>query len=110
MKDIKPVPCKDLPPPNNTLVTTIEGSFFPEEAFDYFSRSSGKLTPKPDDTHRKHLKKRTADHIALVNKIVPKSMLKSPRQKRSENIKKKLRNRNGNKCPFDFKEPEIVKE
>ena len=71
---------------------------------------TGKLTPKPDDTHRKHLKKRTADHIALVNKIVPKSMLKSPSQKRSENVRKKLRNRDGCKCPQDFIEPEVVKE
>jgi len=69
---------------------------------------TGKLTPKPDDTHRKQLKKRTADHIALINKVVPKSMLKSPSQKRSENIRKKLRNRDGNKQPFDFKEPEVL--
>jgi len=69
---------------------------------------TGKLTPKPDDAHRKQLKKLTADHIALINKVVPKSMLKSPNQKRSENIRKKLRNRDGNKQPFDFKEPEVL--
>ena len=56
---------------------------------------TGKLTPKSDDTHRKHLKKRTADHIALVNKIVPKSMLKSPSQKHSEAAKKRERLRAG---------------
>lgn len=71
---------------------------------------TGKLTPKPDDTHRKQLKKRTADHVALVHHVIPKSMLKSPSQKRSENMRKKLRNRDGVKCPFDFTEPEVVKE
>lgn len=71
---------------------------------------TGKLTPKPDDALRKHLKKRASDHIALVNKVVPKSMLKSPSQKKSENMRKKLRNRGGCKCPQDFKEPEVVKD
>jgi hypothetical protein len=83
---------------------------FPEKDYDYFARSPGKLTSKPDDTHRKQLTKRAAEHIALVNSVIPKSKLKSPSQRRSENVRKKLRNRDGTKCPVDFKEPEVVKE
>ena len=66
----------------------------PCEAAEDFDMT-GKLTPKADDIHRKHIQKRTADHIALVNKIVPKSMLKSPSQKHSEAAKKRERLRAG---------------
>jgi hypothetical protein len=71
--------------------------------------TSGKLKPKPDDTHRKQLANRAKDHIALVNKIVPDRLLKTPSQTKSERMKKKLRNRDGKKCPYDFSEPEVLK-
>lgn len=50
---------------------------------------TGKLTPKPDDTHRKQLKKRAADHIALANSVIPKSMRKTPSQLKSERAVKR---------------------
>jgi len=110
MKDIKPLPPKKSTPPDIVLVTTIDGSYFPEKSYDCYSRSPGKLTSKPDDTHRKRLQKRAADHIALVNKMVPKSMLKSPSQKRSENARKKVRIRGERECPQDFADSDVVKE
>ena len=51
--------------------------------------TGGKLTPKADDRLRKNLTKRAKEHIALVNKIVPDRLLKSPSQKKSEAAKKK---------------------
>jgi hypothetical protein len=72
--------------------------------------SSGKLTPKADDAIRKKLIKRAKEHVSLVNKIVPDRLLKTPSQKRSENIRKKLRNRDGYKVPDTFTEPEVVKD
>jgi hypothetical protein len=60
--------------------------------FDYFAKP-GKLAPKPDDTHRAKLSRRAAEQIALVNKITPDRLLKSPSEKHSENIRKKLRRR-----------------
>ena len=71
--------------------------------------TTGKLTPKPDDTHRKKLESRAKDHVALINKMVPDKFLKSPSQKKSERMKKKLRNRDGYKVPETFVEPEVVK-
>jgi hypothetical protein len=56
---------------------------------------TGKLKSKPDDAHRKHLTIRAKDHIALVNKIVPDHLLKTPSQKRSESAKKRERKRAG---------------
>lgn len=45
---------------------------------------------KPADIARARLDKRTRNHIALVNKTVPKSMQKTPSQRRSESGRKKL--------------------
>jgi len=50
---------------------------------------TGKLTPKPDDTHRTYLTRRAKEHVALVNKVLPKRLQKTPSQKRSENDKKR---------------------
>ena len=50
---------------------------------------TGKLTPKPDDTHRTYLTRRAKEHVALVNKVLPKRLQKTPSQKRSENSKKR---------------------
>lgn len=80
---------------------------------DYLWRqpmAPGKLKPKQDDAHRKKLAKRAKEHVALSNKITPDRLLKSPSQKRSENIRKKLRNRDGYKVPETFTEPEVVHE
>jgi hypothetical protein len=97
----KPVPYNRKKQSDAGVVTTIDGDYFPEKDYDYFARSPGKLTSKPDDTHRKQLTKRAAEHIALVNSVIPKSKLKSPSQRRSENVRKKLRNRDGTKCPVE---------
>jgi hypothetical protein len=70
---------------------------------------TGKLTPKPDDAHRRQLNRRAKEHVALANKIVPDRLKKTPSQKKSESMKKKLRNRDGYKVAVDFKEPEVVK-
>ena len=51
--------------------------------------TSGKLSPKPDDTHRTYLTRRAKEHVALVNKVLPKRLQKTPSQKRSENDKKR---------------------
>lgn len=72
--------------------------------------SSGKLKPKADDAIKKKIAKRAKEHISLANKITPDRLLKSPSQKRSENMKKKLRNRDGYKVPETFKEPTVVKD
>lgn len=50
---------------------------------------------KPHQLARKRLAKRTADQISIINKITPKSMLKSPSQKRSERERKKYLKRAG---------------
>jgi hypothetical protein len=72
--------------------------------------TSGKLTPKADDALRKKLTRRAKEHVALADHIVPDRLLKTPSQKRSENIKKKMRNRDGFKVPDTFKEPEVMKD
>jgi hypothetical protein len=72
--------------------------------------TSGKLTPKADDTLRKKLTRRAKEHVALADHIVPDRLLKSPSQKRSENKRKKLRNRDGHKIPETFIEPEVLKD
>jgi hypothetical protein len=72
--------------------------------------TSGKLTPKADDVLRKKLTRRAKEHVALADHIVPDRLLKSPSQKRSENKRKKLRNRDGFKVPDTFKEPEVIKD
>lgn len=58
---------------------------------------------KPDEIVRAALKKR-------AGKSMSKRKLPSPSQKRSENIRKKLRNRDGKNCPQDFIEPEVLKD
>ena len=58
---------------------------------------------KPDEQLRHTLKKR--GEKAKSGRKVP-----SPSQKRSENLKKKLRNKDGWKCPPDFKEPEVLSD
>ena len=50
---------------------------------------------KPAELARARLAKRTRDHIALINKTTPKSMLKSPSQKKSERAKAKELKRAG---------------
>ncbi len=55
-------------------------------------------TKKPSELAREYLAKRTRDHIALINKTTPKSMLKSPSQKRSEAGRKKYLKRAGVKA------------
>jgi len=49
----------------------------------------------PSDIARERLAKRARDHISLINKTTPKSMLKSPSQKRSEAGRKKYLKRAG---------------
>ena len=58
---------------------------------------------KPDEQLRHNLKKR-GEKAKSGRKTPP------PSQKRSENFKKKLRNRDGKKCPLDFKEPGVLKD
>lgn len=50
---------------------------------------------KPADLARKRIAKRASDHVALANKVVPKSMLKSPSQRKSEAGRKKYLKRAG---------------
>ena len=101
-----PIPYEEVQARKNNLVTTIlEDGVFDETDYDYFSRSPGKLSPKPDDTHRKQLLRRANEHIMLVKEMVPTRLLKTPSQKRSENMRKKLRSRDGYKCPEDYKGP-----
>jgi hypothetical protein len=49
----------------------------------------------PHQVARERLAKRARDHIALVNKVVPKSMQKTPSQKKSEAGRKKFLKRAG---------------
>ena len=58
---------------------------------------------KPNEVERLRLKKR-------AERAMSKRELPSPSQKKSESLKKKLRNKDGKRCPFDFKEPEVVKD
>jgi hypothetical protein len=58
---------------------------------------------KPDVQLRDNLEKRAEK--AKSGRKTP-----SPSQKRSENFKKKLRSKDGWKCPPDFKEPEVLKD
>lgn len=50
--------------------------------------TSGKLKPKPDDSHRKQLTRRAKEHISLANRIIPDRLKKTPSQKKSESAKK----------------------
>lgn len=52
------------------------------------------------DTLRKKLDKRAKEQRSLINHIVPESLRKTPSQKRSENMRKRLASRDGNK-PVD---------
>jgi len=52
-------------------------------------------TKKPSDLARERLAKRAQEQLALVNKIVPKSLQKTPSQKRSEAGRKKYLKRAG---------------
>jgi hypothetical protein len=88
----KPVPSGSEPKPATGVVTTVEGTAYLAADFDYFAKP-GKLTAKPDDVHRNKLTRRASEHIALVNKITPDRLLKSPSEKHSENMRKKLRRR-----------------
>ena len=54
---------------------------------------------KPSELARARIAKRTRDHIALINKTTPKSMLKSPSQRKSEAGRKKYDKRAGVKTP-----------
>ena len=45
---------------------------------------------KPSERERKRLAKRTEEQLALINKITPKRLLKSPSQKHSEAGRKRL--------------------
>jgi hypothetical protein len=58
---------------------------------------------KPDEVERARLKKR-------AEKAMSKRKQPSPSQKRSESIKKKLRNKDGKNCPQDFVEPKVLKD
>jgi hypothetical protein len=50
---------------------------------------------KPSDIARERLAKRAQEQLALVNKIVPKSLQKTPSQRRSEAGRKKYLKRAG---------------
>ena len=50
---------------------------------------------KPADLARERLAKRDREQLALVNKIVPKSLQKTPSQRRSEAGRKKYLKRAG---------------
>ena len=88
----KPVPAGSEPKPSTGVVTTVEGTAYTAADFDYFAKP-GKLSPKPDDTHRNKLARIAGEHIAMVNKITPDRLLKSPSEKHSESMRKKLRRR-----------------
>ena len=88
----KPVPAGSEPKPPTGVVTTVEGTAYLAADFDYFAKP-GKLSPKPDDVHRNKLARRAGEHIAMVNKITPGRLLKTPSEKHSENMRKKLRRR-----------------
>ena len=88
----KPVPVGTEPKKPDGFVTTMSDVYFPEKSFDYFSRA-GKINKKPDDVHRNKLTRRASEHIAMVNKITPSRLLKTPSEKHSESMRKKLRRR-----------------
>ena len=88
----KPVPAGSEPKPSTGVVTTVEGAAYTAADFDYFAKP-GKLTPKADDAHRDRLTRRASEHIAMVNKITPSRLLKTPSEKHSESMRKKLRRR-----------------
>ena len=89
-----PIPVAEMEARKNNLVTTVMGDgLFDETDYDYFARSPGKMKPKPDDTHRAKLSRRAAEQIAMVNKITPDRLLKTPSEKHTENMRKKLRRR-----------------
>lgn len=56
-------------------------------------------TKKPAELLREKLAKRAQDQLALVNKITPKRLQKTPSQKRSESGRKKFDKRAGVKAP-----------
>jgi|WetSurSiteA1Bulk_404760.scaffolds.fasta_scaffold222991_1 hypothetical protein len=58
---------------------------------------------KPDAALREKIKRRG-------EKALSKRPALTPSQKRSENIRKKLRNKDGKKCPIDFIEPVVLKD
>lgn len=80
--------------------------------------TDGKMSDKPSDKLRKKLQHRTKVQVQIVREMNAndKTTLygirdrKTPSQKRSESMRKKLRNKDGFKCPDDFAEPTPVKE
>ena len=65
---------------------------------------SGLIMPTPSKPHeliRKKLAKRTKEQIALTSGVTPKSLLKSPSQRKSERAKQKALKRAGVKPEMD---------